>query len=318
MELSQAVVAIGGRASRIRRDGYPVSISKSFISVHGQPLLYWNLKSLQNAGITNIILCADRPVQVSEAKLVLGRLSRPFKKVEFFQDLGLGVHGLPYQVIREHPGWLDDSFIFECGHSLMPSEHYLRLMDAKMNNNVVFTAFTPHPSNERQPVILAGESVILLAASEPGCRAIAHPIVADRRYAARLPLLSFDINQIINYHSSRASLKFVSSSMPPEFDLIDELCVAMPLYDEYIETSLQLLAPRHGHACSRQYCSGHARPAHRHSRRGQELRRLRVALIEKVAGYSPTDGPSGARHAGRHRSNQRALGPPLASIVRGG
>ena len=238
MDIGQAVVAIGGRASRMRRDGYPVAISKSFIQICGQPLLYWNLLSLRQSGVSRLILCADQLVQLHAAEWVLGLLPSSFREVLFFSDAGLGVHGLPYQVISRRSAWLDEVFVFECGHSIMEPDHYRRLFRAKTYDSIVFSAFVPHPSNHRQPVSLVGDQINLLEAIEPGCHALAHPIVADRRYAERLPSLSYDIRRILGHYGSRSELRYVFSDLPPEFDRVAELTAAMPAYFDCISTTL--------------------------------------------------------------------------------
>jgi choline kinase len=242
VDIVQAVIAIGGQASRLRRDGVYVAISKSFIDFQGRPLLQWNLESMRQAGVTSIVLCGDHPIQLAEAEFTLDRLGNPFPEVRYFRDPGYGVHGLPYQVITRHPEWLDETFIFECGHSLMTPEHYTVLARKKTRKNIVFSGFNPHSSNRRQPVILAGDRVLSIP-RKIGPHAIAHPIVIDRGYAARLPRLSFDIERIIQYYALRLQLAYVFSDMPPEFDLALEMDSAMQRYAAYIGASTR--AGRH-------------------------------------------------------------------------
>ncbi len=240
MVTRQALIAIGGKATRLREAGYDVPISKSFLPVNGQPLLYWALISLYMAGITRLILCGDKEMQLREAELVLYRLGLSFQDVKYFSDPGLGVHGLPYQVINQKPTWLEQSFLFECGHSLMTPSHYSRLIQKKNPANVVFSAFNPHPSNSRQPIILERQRVRVLNKSIPGSMALAHPIVADTSYAARLPNLSFSINYILEYYAGHTELDFVFSDMPPEFDVVDEARSAMLFYENYTASSLPI------------------------------------------------------------------------------
>ena len=238
MNTRQALIAIGGRATRLRQTDYPVGISKSFLPVNGQPLLYWTLISLYRAGITRLVLCGDKEIQLREAELILYQLGLSFQDVKYFSDPGLGVHGLPYQVITQEPTWLEPSFLFECGHSLMTPSHYLRLIKRKNSKTIVFSAFRPHPSNSRQPVVLKRQHVEVLSRNIPGCMALAHPILADTSYAMRLPYLSFNINRILEYYADRAELNYVISNMPPEFDVVDEVRTAMPVYEDYTASSL--------------------------------------------------------------------------------
>lgn len=235
VHISQALIAIGGKARRIREEGVDVPISKSFIPVHGKPLLYWNLLSLRAAGVKRIILCADHPLQLQEAEVLLGGMSDTrFSDVKFFQDPGLGVHGLPYQVLAHEPAWLDEDFVFECGHSLMMPEHYRLIMNAKDNENIVFSLFESHPANRRQPVVLSGDRVYVDWAPCRGRHALAHPMVVDTAYASQLPFLGFDIGQILREYATTARLTYVPSEMPPEFDVLAEMRSVLPLYETYL------------------------------------------------------------------------------------
>ena len=235
MDISQALIAIGGKARRIREGGVDVPISKSFIPVCGKPLLYWNLLSLHAAGVKRIVLCGDHPLQLQEAEVLLSGMSDThFSDVKFFQDPGLGVHGLPYQVLDKEPAWLDEGFVFECGHSLMMPEHYRRIMEAKTSENIVFSLFESHPANRRQPVVLSGDRVYVDWAPCRGRHALAHPMVVDAAYASQLPFLGFDIGQILKEYATSTQLTYVASAMPPEFDVLAEMLSAMPLYETYL------------------------------------------------------------------------------------
>jgi hypothetical protein len=236
MMTRQALIAIGGKARRLREAGFKVDISKSFIKVLDEPLLHWNLMALHTAGIRRLVLCGDTQLQLCESEIVIHRLAGlgfDFSHVQYFNDPGLGVHGLPYQAKR-HGYRLDKTFIFECGHSLMLPQQYRNLNTIKADNNVVFSAFVPHPSNYRQPVELAGRSVRLLHMPEDNCHVIAHPLLVDHAYIERLPSLNFKIEEIIRYYAQRSGLRYVISEMPPEFDVPEELAVAMARYHKYL------------------------------------------------------------------------------------
>jgi hypothetical protein len=225
-------VAIGGRATRIKSAGVHVPVSKSFLPLCGKPLLHWNLLSLHSAGIRRLILCGNDPIHLSEAEVLLDKLSVSFAQVELFEDAGLGAHGLPFQVLTHRPEVLDDAFLAECGHSIMTPDLYRQIAELKAPGNVVLTAFKPHPANLRQPVVLDGHEVRLTSGS--GHFALAHPAALDWEYAARLPQLEFRINRVIESYSSEARLRYAKSEMPPEFDVIDEMTSAFPVYRDYL------------------------------------------------------------------------------------
>lgn len=234
MQTTQCLVAIGGKATRMRRGGISVPLSKSFLPLCGKPLLYWNLICLYAAGIRRLILCGDDSLQLREAELLLDDLGIAFHSVQLIQDPGLGVHGLPFQVMHRNPRLLDETFIFECGHSLMKPIHYFRIAQLKVQGAIVFSAFKPHPSNIRQPVLLSRGHAVLLKADQPGSRALAHPMVIDRSYVRRLPLLGFNVEEIIACYASEQRLQYVFSEMPPEFDIIEEMQAAYSQYGSYL------------------------------------------------------------------------------------
>src|SRR4051794_15034427 len=111
MEARQALVAIGGRASRLRQAGVDVPVAKSFLEVAGKPLLYWCLTALHDAGVREIVLAADQGTQERAAWRVLRALSVRFDRVRIFRDKGAGVHCLPWFASR----LLAERYIFECG-----------------------------------------------------------------------------------------------------------------------------------------------------------------------------------------------------------
>jgi hypothetical protein len=232
MKVTQALIAIGGKASRLRADGIDVPISKSFLLAAGKPLLYWSLSGLHGAGVQRVVLCGNDDVQLREAEHVLGDLPFKFDSVTFFRDAGLGVHGLPYHV--QH--LMDDAFFFECGHSIVQPSHYIRLADMKDVQNVVFSAFEAHPANPRQPVTVSGDHVLGLASNGVSSLAVAHPFVVSKAYAKSLPQLDFNIAQVIEHYAGRGQLQYVLSKMPPEFDVVQEMDAAHELYEAYLPT----------------------------------------------------------------------------------
>lgn len=243
LEITQALVAIGGKATRLRTGGIDILVSKSFLKVCERPLLHWNLLSLHKAGIRRLILCGNEGMQLREAEILLDHLGVTFDEVQLLQDPGLGVHGLPHQVMTREPGWLDSSFIFECGHSFMTPAHYRAIARLKIPGNVVLSAFRPNPVNVRQPVALRNGRISLCSAVGPDWFALAHPVVVDREYASDLPSLSFDIRRILAWYSSRFLLEYAWSEMPPEFDVIEEMESALAQYRIYLRQMRMLPAP---------------------------------------------------------------------------
>jgi hypothetical protein len=187
---------------------------------------------MHHAGIRRIVIVGNESLHLCEAEHVLARLGRTFSEITFYQDPGLGVHGLPYQA----RAFLEDVFVFECGHSIMHPQHYRDLDAVKNSDNVIFSAFVPHPSNLRQPVRLeAGK--IELASRPAGQYAVAHPLLIDNDYVDNLAFLGFEISRIIDHYARRGELGYVLSSMPPEFDVAQELEASTEVYRAYLSNS---------------------------------------------------------------------------------
>lgn len=235
MGVDQALVAIGGRATRLLNSGLDVPISKAFLTVGGEPALYWALNSLRTAGISRLVICGTNSLQLHQAELVLDHLSNSFDKVVLFKDEGLGAHGLPYQVQAKLGEILDQTFIFECGHSIITPAHYRALIEAKRPGRPVFSLFAATPSNPRQPVSLDGKRVRL---SQAGRYALAHPMVIDGEYVNQLPALGFNIAQILKFYISTDRIDFVPSSELPEFDTVEEFEAISNLSVQDIKTRI--------------------------------------------------------------------------------
>ena len=211
--------------------GIKVPISKSFLIYRGKPLLYWSLSMLQKAGVTKLILAGNRQEQIDCAKEVLGDLPFKFEEVLFLKDEGKGFHALPYFAAY----LLDDSFFFECGHAMMPASHYRAMIKMKEKDNVVFSAYYSHLNNPRLPITLARDRVWLPDEGVQTGIALATPLLIDQSYAALLPSHNYNIQQVIQFHASRPTLRAIFTDMPPEFDIPEEYSNALKVYDNLIK-----------------------------------------------------------------------------------
>jgi NDP-sugar pyrophosphorylase family protein len=218
MRTKQALIAVGGEATRLRADGVEVPITKSFLEIEGKPLLSWCLASLCMAEVKRFVIAGNEAEHLRQADRVVGEL--PYEGIEacYFRDKGLGVHGLPYQARH----LLDDIFFFECGHGFSESSHYEAMDEAKDDATVVFSAFEAHPDNPRQSVILMNERARLAQFGEHTGMALAHPLLIDQVYVEQLPQLNFNIVSIIDHYARNFRLSCVRSDLPPEFDVAAE------------------------------------------------------------------------------------------------
>lgn len=231
-EVVQALVAIGGRASRLRAAQIPVGASKSFMISGRRTLLYWCLKSLHLAGIRQLVLAGNEKLHLRKAERVLHSAHFEFDEVRFFQDAGLGVHGLPAQTAH----LLDETVLFEAGHGISHPGHYRTMISRKTPDNVVFSAFPADPSNPRYQVLVDenGHCAAPLAAPRaldaPPALALAHPMLIDQGYVELLPAHDFTVDRVADHYLASGRLAAVGSALPVEFDLSGEYRAAMSAY----------------------------------------------------------------------------------------
>lgn len=216
--IKQALVAIGGRASRLA-PLVDVPVSKAFLQVGSEPAVNWCLGSLLESGVERVVLAADNERQCCRAQDVIDEYAPLFKSIELFRDPGLGVHGLPFHTLD----MFDEPFIFEAGHSVLSPHHYRRLTSMSSPGKAVFSAFDTSSNLSRQDAFLMPDGTCsMLPFPEARYVALAHPMIIDQEYAASLPSFRFKVGQIAAYYAQRGDLVASYSDEPPEFDTPDE------------------------------------------------------------------------------------------------
>ncbi|MGH3613807.1 MAG: hypothetical protein ACRDRK_14690 [Pseudonocardia sp.] len=223
LAVTQALVAVGGRARRLREDGVHVGPSKAFIVSGRRSLLYWCLTSLQWAGITDVVLAGNQQAHLERAMQVAEHVVG-FNSVTTFLDAGLGVHGIPHQAID----LLQPQFVFEAGHGVSAPGHYREMIRAKLHDAIVFSAFAPDPVNPRYLTSLDRDG----SCDAGSTHALAHPMVIDMDYADALPHFGFDVNRLADHYREQGRLRAVVSELPPEFDVAAEFHPSLRLYRE--------------------------------------------------------------------------------------
>lgn len=218
--VTQALVAVGGRARRLRAE-VTVGPSKAFMISARRPLLYWCLTSLQWSGITDVVLAGNAPEHLERSMEVADHVVG-FNSVTTFRDAGLGVHGIPFQARQI----LEPHFLFEAGHGVSAPGHYRAMVRAKSPDTIVFSAFTPDPGNPRYRTAVRLDGRCVQGTSH----ALAHPMVIDTAYADALPDFGFDIARITDDYLGRGGVRAVVSDLPPEFDLPAELVPSLTRY----------------------------------------------------------------------------------------
>lgn len=212
----QVLLAVGGKATRWKKDGLDVPISKSFFNFNGKPLLYYSLTGLLEAGVNSIVVTAENDEKLTRAKEVFNFFfDHCFSDVRFVKNPGFGFGGLPYQC-RE---WLDEKFILEAGHSFVDPVHYQKISQAKTKNNLVVSGFYSSFPLDRPFVTKNNEKLYL-----------ASPRVMDHQAIELLPKVDYGLGSLAKYYSQQNLLTVIKSQKPVEADTKKELEVQLAAY----------------------------------------------------------------------------------------
>lgn len=196
-KIDQALVAAGGKGTRLKYGGIEVPMAKSFISLEGKPLLYWNLEDLINAGINRLVIASDTKEKLKRAETVIDDLARKhtLREVELYKDQGLGTNGLPYSARH----LLDEEFVFEYGHNIIYPDHYDDLRESKLPGKVVFSGFVANGYSDHPTVYVDADT--RFAHDYPKIHTtkqeVAAPFVLDQEWIAEIPLYDFSLAKMV-------------------------------------------------------------------------------------------------------------------------
>lgn len=235
IKTKQALVTVGGNSSRLKKSGLKISYSKSFLMVEGQPLFYWCLLGLYEAGIEKLVIISDKEKNHAIAKKVLEHFPFRFRDVVFYQDPGLGSNGLPYQA-RE---LLDEHFFFECGHSMSSSCHYRKMDSLRKDHNIILSAFVPNRLVSRPYAHFTSKKIVPIEElmGEKNEYEVGSPFLLNQEYANNLPQIDFSLKEAIHLYNKQGRLSLVPSKLPIEFDVLEEMENAMPQYIDFVNQS---------------------------------------------------------------------------------
>lgn len=231
LRTKQALVAIGGHASRLKKDGINVPLSKSFLELNDKPLLYWCLFFLHQAGIRKIVLAANTKSIYTAGENLINELPFKFDRVDLFLNEDLGADAICYQARH----LLDNQYFFECGHSFFTSSHYQQMDRLKDQNNIIFMAFNENLSEDRQFIETQKDKIKVVSRSST---AICSPMLIDQNYANTFRKLNFDLDAIINQYGNVGRLLLVNSDMPIEFNTLNECKSTLNIYKKILKNYL--------------------------------------------------------------------------------
>lgn len=210
-EISQALIAVGGRAKRLResKPDLPPFLSKSFLHFNGKPALYWTLKNLRQAGIARLILAAEKDTLLEQGKHIALEVGFAESNVILYRDLGEGVHGLPYHTRHV----TDQRFIFEAGHGMAPASHY-RLLRTIPDDKIAYSTYTLQTNNDSR--IILDESISI---GFDGRRVVALPYCINKEWAHHISHARFSVRTVLIKNIHDKQVVFVKGSFQPEFDV---------------------------------------------------------------------------------------------------
>ncbi|MCI0619943.1 hypothetical protein L0Y40_02850 [Candidatus Wolfebacteria bacterium] len=163
-----------------------------------------------------------------------------FLDVLFLKDPGFDTTcKLPY-FARGH---LENEFLYEFGHNISMLSHYTNLISAKQPHEIVFSAFKPD-LRAHHPVLLMDNEEIIPLESLSGVSGeynLGSPYIFDQEYIATLPKVGFNTKMVIKFYASQRKLSVVESSLPSEFNFLDELNRNFPLYKNYLQREYEFL-----------------------------------------------------------------------------
>lgn len=229
MKTKQALIAIGGHASRLKKDGIFVPLSKAFLVLNNKPLVYWCLFFIYKAGIKKIVLAADTKSTFNAGKKIIDSLPFKFNKVDLFLNKNMGADALCYQTRK----LLDDQYFLECGHSFFKSSHYQKMDKLKNKDNIVFTSFDRDLSRDRQFIEIQKNKIKVVKSSKT---AICSPMIIDKNYANKFHDLNYNLDSIVNFYGESNQLVLINSDMPIEFDTADEHNSALKYYTKVLKS----------------------------------------------------------------------------------
>ncbi|HSH56180.1 MAG TPA: hypothetical protein VK983_05160 [Candidatus Limnocylindrales bacterium] len=222
--VTQALVAVGGRATRMTRLHATV---KAFEYLGSQSALHLTLIGMKRSGIRQIVLAIDNPGLTEDIKLVATEAGFTEGQISIIHDRELGVTGLPFVAER----LLADSFIFDASHSALPAAIYSELIALHQSSSRAVTTGVARVAGNNSRHILSPKELkncpVVESQTWQGdvhttvCAAL--PMVLARRHLMALVASRYNIGNYIESLAQSAELAILLSGWPPEFDTDEEL-----------------------------------------------------------------------------------------------
>ncbi|MEO7688328.1 MAG: hypothetical protein ABIS51_03510 [Sphingomonas sp.] len=212
--ITEALVTVGGKGSRLRKAGLRFPCTKSFIEVLGEPIIFWNLKNFERGGFRRVVFCADNVEAIDNLKTLINRMGKTDITFSFFLDDGLGTAGLPFHFRRQ----FSSAFFFITGHSFVSARHFDAMREVAERNTVTVSTYMEQKTARNIRTNSFGYSSHEDQSLSALCRMVDYPYVVDDTYCERIAANNFNVFSTLREFYHDKAINFIDSEMPVEID----------------------------------------------------------------------------------------------------
>jgi len=224
MSVTQALIAAGGKGKRMQNMDMYVPGCKSLFKLQNKPLIFWNVLSLYNAGIKDVIVVCDNKLNLEHLTMYLDELKPLFDSFIYLQDPGFSTTAMIPTWCNKH---LHAEFIYTFGHAIFSDSHYRAIIKKKSKNNIVVSEFKNPIKKSRYFFKIDKEEVHL-----------GYPLCIDKKTITKLEENNFSTSKVILNHIENETLERVISVLPIESNIATEMISALSMYDDYIKEKM--------------------------------------------------------------------------------
>ena len=209
-----ALVTVGGQGKRLKRAGFRIPCTKSFIEVQGRPIVYWNILSLHKADFRRVVFCADNREAIERVRAVVQQTEIKDIEFSYVLDDGLGTAGLPFHFMN----LFERQFFFITGHSFLGPTHYRNMRKNASLSKISVSTYceSEFAKNIRCGELKNGES--FLGAEMLPDRMIDYPYIVDKQYCNSLAMKEFSVLTTLRQYFAKNLINFELSDLPVEID----------------------------------------------------------------------------------------------------
>jgi hypothetical protein len=162
-----------------------------------------------------VVLVGESKRILLQGRRIAIRAGYKYSQVTVFVDRGLGVHGIPDQASH----LLDRRFLFDAGHSMCPTSHYLRLAQSPEGADV-YSVFAENPENGSRTKL--NDLFELSNDRRRQGGVVALPYALNVSWVGDSVEARYNIRALLSNQARKGGASFVSAEFEPEFDISNE------------------------------------------------------------------------------------------------